>query len=110
MANERTRRRLLREKDLTLAGAIETCHAAELSEWQLKSMEQERSHLDIVNTMVKHTVGRQHSTPEKTRHYPRSQADSQITCKYCGTSHWRGKEHCPAYGCVVQQSIRKGLR
>lgn len=98
IANESTRRRLLREKDLTLASAIEACRAAELSDLQLRSMEQERSHMDSVNAIGKPPFKRQFSTAEKMSAHPRSQAQSPSTCKYCGTSHGWGKEHCPAYG------------
>lgn len=56
ITNENTRRRLLREKDLTLASAIEACRAAELSDRQLRSMEQERVQLDNINVIKKSSI------------------------------------------------------
>lgn len=49
IANEATRRRLLREQKLTLTTALELCRSVELTERTLKSMEQDRPQTDSVN-------------------------------------------------------------
>lgn len=96
ITNEATRRRLLREKGLTLTTAIEICRAAELTDMTLRSMEQERPHTDSVNAAFRqpskkcpHATGRQlkKSTPA---------TDSVSACRYCGVHHGRGREQCPA--------------
>lgn len=102
ITNEATRRRLLREKGLTLTTAIEICRAAELTDMTLRSMEHERPHTDSVNTAFRqpskkfpHATGRQlkKTTPA---------TDSVSACRYCGVHHGRGREQCPAYGKVCK--------
>uniref|UniRef100_A0A8B9JE72 ribonuclease H n=1 Tax=Astyanax mexicanus TaxID=7994 RepID=A0A8B9JE72_ASTMX len=87
IADENTRRRLLRERQLTLNSAIDTCRMAELTNQRLKSMIQDAPPLDCVNAM------RQQSTkqPSPTDTVP-------IQCRYCGSNHRAGREHCPAFG------------
>ena len=71
--DNRTRERLLREPDLKLERAIDTCRTNELSTKQRQKMEKSK----IVN-------------------YTRAKQRSSNSCQYCGGVHARG--NCPAYG------------
>lgn len=94
VANDDIRRRLLREKGLTLPGAIEMCRAFEVTDLRMRAMESEIPRVvDAVNA-----VGRQPFRPNQSRQNnpPRLPTES-TACRYCGNAHVRGREHCPAY-------------
>uniref|UniRef100_A0A8C5Q7G7 Gypsy retrotransposon integrase-like protein 1 n=1 Tax=Leptobrachium leishanense TaxID=445787 RepID=A0A8C5Q7G7_9ANUR len=94
IASESARRRLLREHDLTLNIAIETCRTAELTDRRLKVMEQDRQRTDSINiAMQRYNI----SKPQQRRLIS-ANAANLTACKYCGTVHQRIKEQCPAYG------------
>lgn len=98
IANESTRRRLLRERNLTLVEAVETCRAAELADIRLRSMEQESPHTDSVNAAFKQPFRKfTPATGQQQKPY-NTATDSPSACRYCGISPGRGKEQCPAYG------------
>uniref|UniRef100_A0A673W9M9 Gypsy retrotransposon integrase-like protein 1 n=1 Tax=Salmo trutta TaxID=8032 RepID=A0A673W9M9_SALTR len=100
ITDEGTRRRLLRERDLTLVLAVETCRAAELTDIRVRSMELERQHMDNVNATFRQPVRKfPFATANTTAN---SAADNPNTCRYCGISHGRGKEYCPAYGKICK--------
>ena len=95
---EAVRRRLLREKKLTLASAIEICRAAELTVMSLKAMTHDRP----PETVHAADSRRPRAAPRQTRH-DRFQnqppgASEGTTCRFCGNIHRRGRELCPAYG------------
>lgn len=99
IANESTRRRLLREKNLTLSDALDMCRAAELTDIRIRTMESERPQTDSVNAAARQPFKR--STPVTEKHTGPT-ADGPATCKFCGTSHGWGKDRCPAYGKVCK--------
>lgn len=85
------RQRLLGEKDLTLSTAIDMCREAEMTDMKLKMMIPDR----LVES-VHYANRRQQRT---TQHSDSAQrVNSEITCKYCGASHRRGRDACPAFG------------
>ncbi|KAK0133292.1 hypothetical protein N1851_031206 [Merluccius polli] len=89
VASENTRRRLLRERELTLSAAVEKCRLAELTEKRMKTMESPQVQTDSVNAADKQN--------ERRKTQDRRGRDLQFACKYCGNSHKRGREQCPAY-------------
>lgn len=82
--------RLLRESTLTLEKALDICRASEQSKDQVKSMSATESHTNQVDSMKAAT----NDNSAKPRE--RSQNESLIQCRFCGTSHKR--RACPAYG------------
>ena len=94
VVNGSTRRRLLRERDLTLITAIEMCRAAEQTDIRMRAMEIASPCTDTVHTVAKqqsrHNQGKRSNSPRIV--------DAGYACKYCGNSHSRGREHCPAFG------------
>ncbi|KAK7933832.1 hypothetical protein WMY93_004728 [Mugilogobius chulae] len=94
ISDESVRRRLLREKDLTLTSAIDICRAAEMTDIKLKLMTQDRP-LESV-----HATNRRQQRP--LQRTDRSQDTQRVVkdnaCKYCGGAHQRGRDACPAFG------------
>ena len=90
VASENTRRRLLRERDLMLATAVGICRLAELTDTRMKTLESPQLQTDSVNSADRQ-YGRRGPQDRRGR-------DIQQACKYCGNSHKRGREQCPAYG------------
>lgn len=96
IANESTRHRLLREKDLSLVAAIEMCRAAEQTDIRMRVMETTRTQITHAETV--HSASKQ-----PVRSFTKvKQSDSNkvidSSCRYCGNVHIRGREHCPAFG------------
>ena len=76
------RERLLHERKLTLDSCIQLCRAAELSRENVKTI-----------SGVK--VEEVHAVQGPSHH---RQPENIIDCKFCGKSHERNKQKCPAYG------------
>uniref|UniRef100_A0AAV2KDB0 ribonuclease H n=1 Tax=Knipowitschia caucasica TaxID=637954 RepID=A0AAV2KDB0_KNICA len=95
ISDEGVRRRLLREKDLTLSSAIDMCRGAEMTDIKLKMMTPDRL-VESVNITYKR---QQRPTQRSDRpQYSMQGTGNDITCKYCGGSHKRGRDACPAFG------------
>lgn len=92
VASEGTRRRLLRERELTLQTATEICRLAELTERHIRVMAPP-AQTDNVNA-----ADRQSERRAFQRKKAPAERETQWSCKYCGGSHKRGREQCPAYG------------
>ena len=80
--NVSMRERLLREKTLTLDTCIQLCRASELSR-------------ENVKTISGPKVEEVHAI-QRPGHY--QQPADKVDCKFCGKSHERSKQKCPAYG------------
>ena len=80
--NTSMRERLLRERKLTLDSCIQLCRAAELSRENVKTI-----------SGVK--VEEVHAVQGPSHH---RQPENIIDCRFCGKSHERNKQKCPAYG------------
>uniref|UniRef100_A0AAV2K178 Ig-like domain-containing protein n=1 Tax=Knipowitschia caucasica TaxID=637954 RepID=A0AAV2K178_KNICA len=95
IASESSRRRLLREKELNLVTAIEMCRAAEQTDLRMRVMETAGTH--VMHTETVHSAVRQ-----PAKHFKARQSDSNKAvdpnCRYCGNTHTRGRDHCPAFG------------
>lgn len=92
VASEGTRRRLLRERELTLQTATEICRLAELTERHIRVM------APPVQTDNVNAADRQSERRAFQRKTPPAEREPQWSCKYCGGGHKRGREQCPAYG------------
>lgn len=88
ITNENTRRRLLRERELTLSQSVEICRLAEVTEQRVKTIDS--SITDSVNVAVAQRM--------KGKDGENEQAFRNAFCKYCGGGHTKGKDLCPAYG------------
>lgn len=98
VSDESVRRRLLREKDLTLASAIDICRAAEMTDMRIKAITQDRS-LETLHA----TDGHRPWVSPRQEHSNRIQskalaASENAQCKFCGNTHRRGRDFCPAFG------------
>jgi hypothetical protein len=95
--DDSVRSRLLREPDLDLQKAVDICRAAE----------QTRSHMDAlknatipIDAVRKGPKGKKDKNDEKARKPEEKfgQKAAVVQCKYCGMSHVRDKQKCPALG------------
>ena len=93
ISDQAVRSRLLREKTLTLEGAVDMVRATETSKNQLKQMERQGE-------------SSIHSVRNKSS-YNKNKRDSKIpiTCKYCGKSH--KPRECPAFGQICKKCHKK---
>lgn len=96
IADENARRRLLRERTLSLASAIDICRAAEHTDSRMKVLMQARVD-DSINATVSQKPVPQSNTRPSTARYPNYPRISE-KCKYCGSTHNRGRSQCPAFG------------
>ena len=88
--DQHTRKVLLQKKDLTLSTAIDICRSAEATTSQLKELGEDPTvHAIRRKPREKNTERRRASRPTGT---------NMIRCKFCGKTHIRRKEECPAYG------------
>lgn len=103
--DEPTRRRLLQQKKLTLAEAVDMCKASEATSRRLRSMTgvTEVDALRTSTSAPSHTSGRRRRPASKTRDRARREKSCGRRCKYCDRQHEAQKESCPAYG----QTCRK---
>ena len=101
--DDAVRSRLLRETTLDLQKTIDICRAAE----------QSKSHLDAIKSealqgvqAVKKIEGR-----SKRRELPQDKQPKSgkvmVDCKYCGLSHEKGKNKCPAFGKTCRSCGKK---
>lgn len=99
IAHESTRRRLLREKELTLVTAIEMCCTAEQTDIRMRVMDTASS--QAVHMEALHSVAKQPPRQSKVRQSKSNKlclGKTPWTCKYCENAHSKGNEHCPAFG------------
>ena len=83
------RKKLLQEPKLTLEKCLDSCQAAEATKLQVQDMSSQNKESSEVNALKS---SRLKSNP--------SMVDD---CKFCGKSHERNREKCPAFG----QTCRK---
>ncbi|KAL9987237.1 hypothetical protein ACROYT_G001509 [Oculina patagonica] len=93
------RKRLLREKDLNLEGAVEMCKSSEITENQAKNMvvDQDDRVVRDVKDDSKKSPGK--SRPGNGKH---SQTKKPFNCRRCGKVH-QPPMKCPAYGQVCHK-------
>ncbi|XP_064646192.1 uncharacterized protein LOC135499377 [Lineus longissimus] len=93
---DRTRERLLREKELTLTKAIDICRAAELTKEQMSSLSNGQRRDEQTDKTV-NAVGRQgYNKAASGYHNQSTYKGSGAKCGNCGTFHQ--PRQCPAYG------------
>lgn len=87
------RKRLFREKEVTLGRAVETIRTSERAEEELKKMGHE-SEVHAVRRKPKPKYeSREQNKPTKEHYVP-----NVIKCKFCLKTHKRNKFACPAWG------------
>ncbi|KAJ8033383.1 hypothetical protein HOLleu_23606 [Holothuria leucospilota] len=117
LRSDSLRERMLREEDLTLEKAINTCRAAESSKSQAKTLTGPVSQKKWGNSAK---PSRSKYRPKGTR--PNNESENpkslgptqrggnlkqkQFNCKKCGTIHYPGE--CPAYGEICHCCQKKG--
>ena len=83
------RKKLLQEPKLTLDKCLDSCRAAEATKLQMQAMTNQNKESSDVNTLK--------SSSEK------SNLRMVDDYKFCGKSHERNREKCPAYGKVCKK-------
>lgn len=104
ISDEGVRRRLLREKDLTLTIAIDMCREAEMTCMKLKLMTPDRP-VESVHVTSRQQQWASRRTDKLQDNAQRVSGD--ITCKYCGGSHKRGRDarHLGKHAANVEHKI-----
>ena len=104
------RRRLMRERELTLENAIDIIKATETANRQIKMLiqEQKNGHQSISVNAIKKKLNRQNfqnfRKPQKPSE-PQNVKGQKKLCMYCGKRHLKG--NCPAYGKVCHKCKKK---
>ena len=94
--DKKVRERLLREMELTLAGAIKICQASELSQRHVRTFS-EMSAIASAQSDSAAAVGAvSYQRRRRTQTRPAQQEDVMINCKRCGSQH--KPRQCPAFG------------
>ena len=96
------RKKLLQTRGLTLRNCIDICRASETTNQQLRSMSQ----TDDIHAVRSKRDGKKDKENQRGRTKGLTQEGKQLEqkqqsilkCKYCGKSHRRIKEECPAWG------------
>ena len=94
--DETTRRRLLQQKKLTLADAIDVCKASEATSRRLRTTTG-ADEVDALNKTIT-TSSRGRRSASKGRGHPGRAPSASRRCAYCDRQHGGQKESCPAYG------------
>ena len=83
------RKKLLHEPKLTLEKCIDSCRAAEATKLQVQDMSSQSKESSEVNAL------------KSSR--PKSNPSMVDDCKFCGKSHERNREKCPAFGQICKK-------
>ena len=100
--DDTTRRRLLQQKQLALADAVDICKASEATSRRLRTM----AGADEVDALHQSSSSPSHGkrrSASKGRSRPSRAPSTSRRCTYCDRQHGGQKESCPAFG----QSCRK---
>ena len=94
------RARMFREQDLNLDSAMQICRVSEITQQQLKSITKSD---DVQYAKASKFANKsQKSKTSQQTQLVRPKVQSKLPvlkhCKYCGQSHARSKDECPAYG------------
>lgn len=98
LIDDSVRKRLLQEQNLTLQLCLDICRAHEASMAQSQAMTSES-----VARVDKFCPKSQNSNKQKSQ----KKSDKILECKFCGRSHVRQKERCPAYGKLCNKCHQK---
>ena len=84
-----TQKKLLQDRKLTLSRAIDICRSSETTRKQIKKLHETQTSEEAINAVKdnKTETGRRETWRE-----------AKVRCKYCGGTHQRKKELCPAFG------------
>ena len=96
------RKKLLQTRELTLSNCIDICRASESTNQQLKSMtmSQDDVHALRMKNNGKKNNDKERRRPKESRSVDRQYKEKQssmLKCKFCGKTHRRRKEECPAW-------------
>ena len=108
-----TRKRLLHLRKLTLQKCIEIAKSDEISNTQIKNMDQTTTE-DVHKVKTTTPKKTEHKYPKQTgRKYPYRKPDddkmsmSNKPCDFCGRKHRKGRANCAAWGRVCGACGRK---
>ncbi|XP_068250585.1 uncharacterized protein [Palaemon carinicauda] len=97
ISDDKVRDRLLRERNLTLERTLEICGVSEVSIAQQEEINRVlESKVITVSAKLKDPVGRM--KPVTDVHRKLEETDWITDCRFCGKSHRKVKEVCPAWG------------
>ena len=102
--DDAVRSRLLRETELDLQKTVDICRASEQEEKEkiqlVKTSSEKKEKIQLVKTFEAKRTGQQRDNQNK-------KGKSTVNCKYCGLSHERDKEKCPAWGKTCRSCGKK---
>ena len=92
-------KKLLQDRKLTLAKAIDICRSSEKTKQQVKKISADNATNEAeINAFVNSKTGAGSRERGRVGLDRRDGGTNQIRCRYCGTTHQRRKELCPAFG------------
>ena len=94
---EDTRRKLLSDPSLTLSSAIAKCRREEATGRTLKDINGHTDE-DVHRPTVKHA-----QSVRSAKYRSLDGQSEKRGCTYCGRTHAKGREHCPAFGQVCSK-------
>ena len=110
--DNRTRKRLLQERKLTLPKCIDLSKSSEATNSQLKTISGAQSE-DVHSVKDKHPSPKRRDDKSKKGREWKPETNLSKTCKFCGKVHPFEKGNCPAWGakCTVwwQKSLRSKM-
>ena len=95
--DNRTRKRLLQERKLTLPKCIDLCKSSEATNSQLKTISGAQSE-DVHSVKDKHPPSKRRDDKSKKGREWKPETKLRKTCKFCGKVHPFEKGKCPAWG------------
>ena len=87
--NDKTRKKLLQERKLSLKKCIDLCRSAEVTITQMKIISDHVAAEEVHRIKTTRQTGIRRATGNDT---------TKISCKFCAGRHSQGKESCPAWG------------
>ena len=97
--NNNIQKKLLQDRKLTLTKAIHICRSSEKTKQQVKTISADNATNEAeINAFVNNKSGTGSQERGCVGLDRRDGRPNQIRCRYCGTTHQRKKELCPAFG------------
>ena len=97
--NNNIQKKLLQDRKLTLTKAIDICRSSEKTKQQVKNISADNATNEAeINAFVNNKTEAGSRERGRVGVDRRDGGPNQIRCRYCGTTHQRKKELCPAFG------------
>ena len=106
--NNDIQKKLLQDRKLTLTKAIDICRSSEKTKQQVKNISADNATNEAeINAFVNNKTEAGSRERGRVGVDRRDGRPNQIRCRYCGTTHQRKKELCPAFGSRCNKCSRE---